>query len=122
MAAHPWRLGLATRHETTVMDEQIKAWPRIGCGIIEVPQTCIGICQDRDVEFICAFEYDDALAQPELARGQVSVLLILVRRLAWTTPRGYEWEHSDRALQAHALLATPQMGPSVAELCDGARL
>lgn len=96
------------------MSEHIKAWQCIGCGKIEAPQTCIGICQDRKVEFVYAFEHEDALAQLALARAQVSALLALVRRLAWTKPREREWEHSYRALQEQAreLLATLQMGPA----------
>jgi hypothetical protein len=107
------------------MSEHIKAWQCIGCGKIEAPQTCIGICQDRKVEFVYAFEHEDALAQLALARAQVSALLALVRRLAWTKPREREWEHSYRALQEQAreLLATLQMGPAAVEpeLRHGAR-
>jgi hypothetical protein len=107
------------------MSEHIKAWQCIGCGRIDGPQNCIGICQDRKVEFVYAFEHEDALTQLELIRGQVSVLVALVRRLASTKPREHEWEHSYRALQeqVRALLATLQIGPSAAgaELCDGAR-
>ena len=107
------------------MSEHIKAWQCIGCGRIEGPQNCIGICQDRKVEFVYAFEHEDALAQLSLARGQVSALSTLVRRLASTKPREHEWEHSYRALQAQAraLLATLQVGSAAAgaELRNGAR-
>jgi hypothetical protein len=107
------------------MSEHIKAWQCIGCGRIEAPQNCIGICQDRKVEFVYAFEYEDALAQLELAHRQVNALSALVRRLASTKPREQEWEHSYRALpeQARALLATLQAGPppAGAEPRDGAR-
>jgi hypothetical protein len=107
------------------MSEHIKAWQCIGCGRIDGPQNCIGICQDRKVEFVYAFEHEDALAQLAAAHGQVSALSALVRRLAWTKPRGHEWEHSYRALQeqARALLATLQMGPPAAgtEPRDGGR-
>ena len=112
-------------HGTTAMNEHIKAWQCIGRGRIEAPQNCIGICQDRKVEFVYAFDYEDALAQLELSRGQVSALSALVRRLASTKPREHEWEHSYRALQeqARALLATLQDGlpPAEAELRDRAR-
>jgi len=98
------------------MSEHIKAWQCIGCGRIEGPQNCIGICQDRKVEFVYAVEHEDALAQLALARGQVSALSALVRRLASTKPREHEWEHSYRALQeqARALLASLQLSPSAA--------
>ena len=32
------------------MSEHTKAWQCIGCGRIEAPQTCIGICEDCKVE------------------------------------------------------------------------
>ncbi len=80
----------------------VKAWQCIGCGRIEAPQNCVGICQDRRVEFVYASEHQDVLAQLEHARGQVEMLAALARRLAWTTPRAHEWEHSYRVLQAEA--------------------
>ena len=89
------------------MSEHINAWQCIGCGRIEAPQNCIGICEDRKVEFVYAFEHEDALARLELASSQVTALTALVRRLASTTPRDDAWERSYRALQeqARALLA-----------------
>ncbi len=98
------------------MSEYIKAWQCIGCGRIEAPQNCIGICEDRNVEFVYASEHEDAITRLELASSQVSALSALVRRLASTTPRDGEWEQSYRALQtqARALLATLQTTPPVA--------
>ena len=89
------------------MSEHINAWQCIGCGRIEAPQNCIGICEDRKVEFVYAFEHDEALARLELTSSQVTALTALVRRLASTTPRDDAWERSYRALQeqARALLA-----------------
>ena len=98
------------------MSEHIKAWQCIGCGRIEAPQNCIGICEDRKVEFVYASEHEDAMARLELASSQVSALSALVRRLASTTPREGEWEQSYRVLQtqARALLATLQTTTPVA--------
>jgi hypothetical protein len=92
------------------MGEHIKAWQCIGCGRIEAPQNCIGICEDRKVELVYGFEHEEALARLELASSQVIALSALVRRIASTKPRDGEWEHSYRALQeqARALLATLQ--------------
>lgn len=84
------------------MAERVKAWQCIGCGKIDAPQTCIGVCQDRKVEFVYAFEYEETLAQLALARRQAEVLGALVRQLARTTPREGEWERSYRALQDQA--------------------
>jgi hypothetical protein len=89
------------------MSEHVKAWECIGCGRIEAPQTCVGICEDRKVEFVYAFEHESVLAELQAARRGENVLAALARRLAWTTPRAGEWERSYRALQqeARAILA-----------------
>lgn len=85
--------------------ESISAWQCIGCGRIEAPQTCIGICQDRRVEFVYAAEY--AALESELAavRRERDMLSALARTLAFSRPRDGEWERSYRALQAQARVA-----------------
>ena len=84
------------------MTERVKAWQCIGCGRIEAPQNCVGICQDRKVEFVYASEHEKALAQAVAAQEQTVALATLARKLAWTTPREGEWERSYRALQDQA--------------------
>lgn len=81
---------------------RVKVWQCIGCGRIESPQQCIGICQDRKVEFVYASEHDAVLAQAQAALQRAKALEALVRKFAWTTPRAGEWEHSYRALQEQA--------------------
>ena len=73
---HPSR-GIENR-----MNDTRKAWQCIGCGRIEAPQPCIGICQDRKVEFVYAPEHRETVAQLALARRQVDVMETIVRRLA----------------------------------------
>lgn len=90
------------------MTEYIKAWQCIGCGKVDVPQPpCIGVCQDRKVEFVYASEHEEALARATRADHRARTLEALVRRLARTRPRDGEWERSYRALQdqARSLLA-----------------
>ena len=89
------------------MNDYVKAWQCIGCGKIEAPQTCIGVCQDRKVEFVYAFEHEEALAQLDLASRRASALEALARRLACTNPHKDGWETSYRAMQqqARAMLA-----------------
>ena len=91
------------------MNDYIKAWQCIGCGRIEGPQPCVGICQDRRVEFVYATEHEQVLQQLALARQRTAALEGLVRRLATTTPHGAGWERSYRALQtqARSVLAGP---------------
>ena len=81
------------------MVDYVKAWQCIGCGKIEAPQTCVGICQDHKVELVYAHEHREA---NERAQTQASAMKSLVRQIAWTTPREGEWERSYRALQARA--------------------
>ncbi len=84
------------------MTQRLKAWQCIGCGKIEAPQTCIGVCQDRKVEFVYASEHEEALAQLTVARTKIDALEAIAYQLAWTTPRSGEWEHSYRVLQQRA--------------------
>jgi hypothetical protein len=84
------------------MADYVKAWQCIGCGKIEAPQTCIGVCQDRRVEFVYAFEHEEALAQARRLQQRVEALEGVVRQLALTTPRDGAWERSYRALQDEA--------------------
>lgn len=84
------------------MTERMTAWQCIGCGRIEGPRPCIGVCQDRKVDFVYASDHDEALAQLALARRQVETLAVLVRQIAHTTPREGEWERTWRALQVRA--------------------
>lgn len=81
------------------MIEYVKAWQCIGCGKIEAPQTCVGVCQDRKVELVYAHEHREALAGADARAREMETLL---RQLAWTTPRDGEWARSYLALQARA--------------------
>lgn len=93
------------------MTEYVKAWQCIGCGKIEAPQTCVGICQDRRVEFVYAFEHDEALAELERERRRAKAFGALVRQLASTTPHEEGWERSYRAMQAQARRILAALAP-----------
>ncbi len=79
--------------------ERVKAWQCIGCGRIEAPQECVGVCEFKRIDMIYAFEHDRAL---EAERTRCARLEALVRHLARITPRAGEWERSWKALQADA--------------------
>jgi hypothetical protein len=87
--------------------DSLAAWQCIGCGRIEAPQNCVGICQDRRVEFVYATEHARALHDLAATARERDALQRLVRRLASTTPRDGGWERSYRMLQqeARAVLA-----------------
>lgn len=83
-------------------NERVTVWRCIGCGRIEGPQPCIGVCEDRKIELVDAAAHDQALGEIQRLRAQRLLLWGLVRQLANTTPRDGEWERSYRALQARA--------------------
>jgi N-methylhydantoinase B/oxoprolinase/acetone carboxylase alpha subunit len=80
----------------------IEAWQCIGCGRVEAPQPCIGVCQDRKVRFVYAADHEAALAHLVDTEARLAALESLARRLAQTTPRDGAWEQSFRALQNEA--------------------
>jgi hypothetical protein len=107
-AASRFRIATGHRIERDGSDgdvgvtEPVSAWQCIGCGRIEAPQTCIGVCQDRRVEFVYASHLREAEAALEATRTELDRLHALVHRLAFSRPREGEWERSYRALQAQA--------------------
>jgi len=70
------------------MVETIKAWQCIGCGRVEADAQCLGICEDRPVRLVSAYDY--------------AILETFVRRFAQSTPRDGQWERSYLALQREA--------------------
>jgi hypothetical protein len=84
------------------MSEPFPAWRCIGCGRIEAPQPCVGICHDRRVELVFASEHRETERVLAAAARERDALIALVRRLAWSRPRDDEWQRSYRVLQAQA--------------------
>ena len=77
------------------MTERIAGWRCIGCGKVDAPQPCVGVCQDRKVELVLAGDYDALLARMQ----ELESALALIARI---TPREGEWQASWRALQERA--------------------
>lgn len=94
------------------MTDFVQAWQCIGCGRIEAPQPCIGVCQDRKVRFVYAGEHEEALKRARRAERQADILKDLARRLAFVNPQGGQWEPCYRAMQSRArrVLATLDVG------------
>jgi len=82
--------------------DTIAAWQCIGCGRVDAPANCVGICQDRKVELVGAWDYAEAVVALDEARDRVAVLESALGRLAHVTPRDGTWKESYLALQAHA--------------------
>jgi hypothetical protein len=62
--------------------DTIKAWQCIGCGKLEAPQTCIGVCQDRRVELVYASQHASVVAELAHAKAQREALAAIVHRAA----------------------------------------
>lgn len=80
------------------MAETFRAWQCIGCGKIDGPAQCIGVCQDRAVELVDAGDW-------RAAEARAAALEEVVRRIALTCPKDGRWEDAWRELQKHAKLA-----------------
>lgn len=77
----------------------ITAWQCIGCGRIEAPQTCIGVCQDRKIELVSAWDHAEALVALEEMEARVHAFERFAARFAATTPREDAWKSSYLAFQ-----------------------
>jgi len=92
------------------MTERVKVWQCVGCGRIDGPRPCVGICRDEKVEFVHASDYEEAEAKLERASRDARTLQAVLRRIVATTPRNGEWERSYRALQDEARRAIAAQG------------
>ena len=88
--------------EQALAAKTITAWQCIGCGRLEAPQNCIGVCQDRKVELVTAWDHAEALLALEDANERIAALEGVLAKLARTTPREGAWKESYLALQTEA--------------------
>ncbi len=93
---------MTANREPDLAADLVEAWRCIGCGRIEAPRPCIGVCEDRKVRLVLAADYEAALARLREAKAAAAALEGLVRRLATTKPRPGAWERSYKALQVEA--------------------
>ncbi len=77
------------------MVETIEGWRCAGCGRVEAPRPCIGVCQDQRVELVPAKDYAEMASRVE----ELQIALALIAR---TTPKPDQLEASWLALQARA--------------------
>lgn len=75
--------------------DTILAWQCIGCGRLDAPQPCIGVCQDRKVELVTSVDYLQLWEHHEAA-------LALLRRIANIQPHPGQHESAWIALQTDA--------------------
>jgi len=77
------------------MVETIEGWRCIGCGKVDAPRPCIGVCEDRRVELVLAQDYAELAWRVE----ELEEALALIARV---TPKSEQLEASWLALQARA--------------------
>ncbi len=75
--------------------ERIAGWRCIGCGKVDAPAPCVGVCQDRRCELVLASDCD-------ALQTRVQALETALGLIARVTPRPGELEASWSALQARA--------------------
>lgn len=92
----------ANERDPLPIADTITAWQCIGCGRIEAPQTCIGVCKDRKVELVTAWDYAEALSRLEDALERIDVLERFIATIARTTPHEDAWKNSYLAMQGQA--------------------
>jgi hypothetical protein len=92
------------------MTEYILAWQCVGCGKIEAPQPCIGVCRDRKILMVAKDEHERVVEELARARSLVQMAVDMLGRVAHSTPREGQWERSYRALQEQARAAIVKLG------------
>lgn len=83
-------------------DGHVEAWQCIGCGRIEAPQTCIGVCRDRRIVLVAMEEHARALDEVQHRYVQLDQAQALLGRIAHTQPHDGRWEDAWRAYQSEA--------------------
>ena len=78
--------------------ERVDVWQCIGCGKIEAPRPCVGVCRDRKAQLVYAEDYDALLAETDALRA-------VLRQIATVTPHEGECVRTWQALQARARTA-----------------
>jgi hypothetical protein len=97
--------------------ERIMTWWCPGCGRIEAPQPCIGVCIRRPDEMVSAARYDDARARATAAGRAERLLAELARMVTCVTPRDGQWNRNWRALHARGRTALAALAD--ADASDG---
>lgn len=81
------------------MTEYMQAWQCVGCGKIEAPQPCIGVCRDRRILMIGKQEHELVLAENAALRAQLTKARAMLQRFTLATPHAGQWQRSWQALQ-----------------------
>ena len=91
--------------------ETVIVWRCQDCGGLDAPQPCIDVCIWRPVDWVDGTSYESKRSQAAFDFEVEQSLAGLLRRLAFATPRGGQWERSWRAFQSQARLALQSRRP-----------
>lgn len=81
------------------MTDYTQVWQCIGCGRIEAPQPCIGVCKDRKVFMVGRDEHERVLAENHALRARLESAHAMLLRFGQARPREGQWESAWNALQ-----------------------
>lgn len=79
--------------------DYIVAWQCIGCGKIEAPQPCIGVCQDRKVLMVGKGDYEAVVAELDAVQARLAAVRDMLQRFGLARVRTGQWQQSWDALQ-----------------------
>lgn len=82
------------------LPEYLQVWQCIGCGRIEMPQACIGVCRDKKVLLVGKDAHERALGEIERLRRLLDTTHSHFVRFAQCTPRPGEEGNTLAVLQA----------------------
>jgi len=89
--------------------EYVQAWQCIGCGRIEAPQTCIGVCRDKKIFVIGKDQHERALAEVGRLRDELGEVRRQLLRFAHCAPNEGRFESAFLALQEQARRLVEQL-------------
>lgn len=82
--------------------EPIDGWQCIGCGRVDAPRPCIGVCQDKRVALVSTADYallEQRFDELERSHAELRAFLGLISQVR---PSRNGWEKSFLAMQAQA--------------------
>jgi hypothetical protein len=89
------------------MSERLSALFCIGCGRVDVPEPCVGACDERMIDLVLAKEYESARVQAEDITRAVATLQDFISRLVSElpepdAPQAADWDDKLRGLRGQA--------------------
>ena len=99
------------------MTERLSTLFCIGCGRIDVPEPCVGDCDERIVDLILAKDHDEAEVQVARAVQDVGIMRELLVRLVSEMPESSaampsNWAKTHQAMQKQARTVLHKMEPA----------